>query len=231
MTKSKVKAIIAIIFYILVSFVISDLLVSKIIANKLTDASANTKYLVSALYNLIVYIILFIPLVILYRFEIKIDFFEMKRKEIKISSIALCFVIFYLLNIFAGLLSKAIYDDTSVNQLTLEALVKHSNINALICFFAICIFGPIVEELVFRKAIFNLVGNTYASIIVSSILFASIHLFSSSGSVTYFIAIGLPYLSAGIGLGYAYIKNNRNIMAPIIIHILSNLISFLFILF
>jgi hypothetical protein len=100
----------------------------------------------------------------------------------------------------------------------------------VLIFISAVIIGPVVEELIFRKAIFGLISNDKVALAVSTFIFGAIHLLGEA-SILEALVNGVAYFVMGFVFGYIYLKNNRNIMVPIIVHVLSNLISVIGILF
>jgi len=88
-------------------------------------------------------------------------------------------------------------------------------------FLAICLIGPIMEEIMMRRIILTemskLTDSMWGGILISALMFAVIHLNPAQ------VVFALP---AGIVLGWLYCKT-RSLMVPICIHILNNTISFL----
>ncbi|TAA71666.1 CPBP family intramembrane glutamic endopeptidase [Planococcus salinarum] len=81
--------------------------------------------------------------------------------------------------------------------------------------FAVVLFGPIMEELVFRRVIFgslNQVTNFWIATAVSAVVFAIVHME---------FAHILLYFTTGLILAFLYQKTKR-LLAPIIAHILLN---------
>lgn len=128
-----------------------------------------------------------------------------------------------------------------------EAIINmmQPGIPTILMFFATVIFAPILEELVFRKSIFNLFPKKpYLALVVSSVAFGALHVVSTAigiipdifnGNATYLDFITeffyiIPYCLMGYALGYTYIKSDKNIVAPIFAHMLNNLLSFIMIL-
>ena len=95
---------------------------------------------------------------------------------------------------------------------------------------AVCIviLGPVVEEVLFRGLIFGNLHqkNRWLAYIVTTILFAAIHVWQYVGTVgwtaTLLSAIG--YIPAGIALGWTYEKA-ESVWAPILVHSLINAVS------
>ena len=113
----------------------------------------------------------------------------------------------------------------SDNQSVIESVLKGPSAWAMI--LAAGFLGPICEELVFRKGIFDACKTKEMGILVSSALFGSIHIISSIGMYDGLsvILMTIPYIFSGVALGVIYVKNDCNIWIPTIVHTLSNLIS------
>ena len=117
-------------------------------------------------------------------------------------------------------------NDPSVNQ---QIAIDLTLSQPLFSFFAVVIFAPLTEELIFRgmlaRYLFPKQDNskqTLLFLLVSSVLFALIH---SPGTLQQF----LVYASLGFSLGLAYISR-KGLVYSISLHALNNLVSFLMIL-
>ena len=117
-------------------------------------------------------------------------------------------------------------NDPSVNQQIATDLTLSQ---PLFSFFAVVIFAPLTEELIFRgmlaRYLFPKQDNSKQTLIfllVSSVLFALIH---SPGTLQQF----LVYASLGLSLGLAYVSR-KGLLYSISLHALNNLVSFLMIL-
>ena len=117
-------------------------------------------------------------------------------------------------------------DDPSVNQ---QIATDLTLAQPLFSFFAVVIFAPLTEELIFRgmlaRYLFPKQDNSKQTLIfllVSSLLFALIH-FPGDGQ-QFFV-----YFSLGFSLGLAYISR-KGLVYSISLHALNNLVSFLMIL-
>jgi uncharacterized protein len=116
----------------------------------------------------------------------------------------------------------------SVNQLI---IVRALNSNgAIFMLVSAIIMGPIVEELIFRKAFFGLFQSDKVALVVSSVAFGAVHLVGETSFLQAAVN-GISYFVMGFVFGYIYLKNNRNLWAPTFVHILSNTIAILGILF
>ena len=116
-------------------------------------------------------------------------------------------------------------NDPSVNQQIATDLTLSQ---PLFSFFAVVIFAPLTEELIFRGMLARYLfpkqdkSKQVLFLLVSSVLFALIHF---PGDVQQF----LVYASLGFSLGLAYISR-KGLVYSISLHALNNLVSFLMIL-
>lgn len=112
-------------------------------------------------------------------------------------------------------------NDPSVNQQIATDLTLSQ---PLFSFFAVVIFAPLTEELIFRGMLARYLFSkqTLIFLLVSSVLFALIHF---PGDVQQFFV----YFSLGFSLGLAYISR-KGLVYSISLHALNNLVSFLMIL-
>ena len=117
-------------------------------------------------------------------------------------------------------------EDPSVNQ---QMATDLTLAQPLFSFFAVVIFAPLTEELIFRgmlaRYLFPKQDNSKQTLIfllVTSVLFALIHF---PGTLQQF----LVYASLGLSLGLAYVSR-KGLLYSISLHALNNLVSFLMIL-
>jgi membrane protease YdiL (CAAX protease family) len=150
-------------------------------------------------------------------------------------------LIYYVGNILTELLGIT---GDSENQKTIVALLQSKYV--AIVLLTTVILAPLIEEIVFRKAFFDLLSkktkmNSITIIVVSGISFAMIHfvmaildiLLSEQGlgALLSELIYIVPYFISGLVLGYIYEKSERNILVPITIHMLNNILSAILILF
>lgn len=97
-------------------------------------------------------------------------------------------------------------------------IFKNPNFYNIFYFFLMVIITPVIEEILYRGIILNLLLKKYSvlvSIILSSIIFAFIHL--------KFIGIGYLFLY-GLLFGFAYYKT-KSLFTSILLHFLINLMA------
>ena len=129
-------------------------------------------------------------------------------------SILLMYSVSYLIG---GILENMPGYDEMLNQY----VDLFEGIHPAILIFAGAFIGPVCEEIIFRGIILKEFLKTYnpqKAIIFSSIIFGVIHLIPLQAISAFFI---------GIVLAYVYYKT-RSLWLPIIMHVLNNLIAFIF---
>lgn len=188
--------------------------------------------------NFLTYVALFISLVMILKKDLLEDFKIFTKDNIKKNVIkfliytTLFFVVNYSMNFVVTILKDLIsFESSSSNQEFIEISLQHSSFFMLL---SVILLGPVTEELIFRKCIFGVFGKKILSLIISSLIFGSIHIISSltlGYNVIEILLLAIPYIGAGFLIGFIYMKTDYNIYFVTIIHILSNLISVLFILF
>jgi len=186
-----------------------------------------------SLLNFIVYVTMLPLIYIMIKKDVWTDFSVAKTWRVEWLSIILVGYAYLMLgnfassvlsNMFANLFGITTGD--SVNQMNIRQAITSNG--AFFMVISAVILGPIVEELVFRKAMFGLFKSPKVALAVSSFTFGAIHLLGES-SIQTAIVNGLVYFVMGAVFGYIYLRNNKNLFAPLAVHILSNLISIIFI--
>ncbi|MFP4186911.1 MAG: CPBP family intramembrane glutamic endopeptidase [Acholeplasmataceae bacterium] len=204
---------------------------ARIISGERTDFSPFGM----SLLNFMIYLVLLPGLILILKRDLVDDFKSfLKVKDTWLVILIIGYLYLLVGNFLSNLLSSALSSlfaidmGQSINQLTIiEALDSDGMVFMLV---SAIIMGPIVKELVFRKAIFGLIPSDRIAIIVSTLSFGAIHLFSEA-TIQEALINGVSYFVMGIVFGIIYLRNNRNIWAPIAVHMLSNLIAILGILF
>lgn len=183
----------------------------------------------SALYQFTLYAILLAAILVFMKNDVVYDFNQFKTMKNQWFIILVTGYLYVLIaNYVSGFLSTILSNalsipiSESVNQMTIVRMLNSNGVIFIV--LSAVLIGPVVEELVFRKSIFGLIKNNTLAIIVSSLIFGAIHL-TAEASFAEALINGISYFAMGLVFGFIYIKNERNIMAPIAVHILVNLIS------
>lgn len=206
-----------IIIYILLFFVFSELLV-VIFENIITTTEQAMIFNISI--NVFVYVTLLVSGIILLKKQIVTDFKSLSSKNaVKIFCMCLATLGCAYLGNYIGTIISSIFGDTdSLNQQAIE-LMLFSKYGFLLIINTVLI-GPIVEELVFRKAIHDTLRYfklpNWAILSISSVLFGLIHVISGGDFYNIF-----PYLFMGVSLGYLEMKS-ENIFPSMFVHIFIN---------
>jgi len=115
---------------------------------------------------------------------------------------------------------------SSMNQKLLTLVISQY---PFFMFFSTVIIAPIVEEIIFRFAIFKplSVKNKPIAYILSSFLFGFLHISTSLIFMHNFNELyTLPlYIGSGLVLAYVYDKTDK-LAAPILVHMLNNYMGF-----
>lgn len=182
-----------------------------------------------ALTNFIIYLLLAIGLIFINQTKLVDDYQTLKKDRMAILNVFVSFIIVYLASYISEFLVSLIEEVTSDNQMQITALLKSNY--GLLMFLSAGIFGPLCEELVFRAGIMDIFKKREIGIVVSSFIFALVHIVSSIGqySFTSIIIMFIPYLASGLAFGFIYYKS-KSIWYSIIAHSLYNILAMVLIL-
>ena len=143
-----------------------------------------------------------------------------------IESVLLTFVALYFISALSNILVFILTGlEESVNQ---NQVIEAFNQNPILIIFTTIIYAPIVEEIVFRGAIFRGLRsktNFIVSAIISGLLFGFIHVFDSliNGNFLDLLYI-FVYGALGFVFCYSYEKNH-SIFASMALHFINNFIG------
>ena len=110
-----------------------------------------------------------------------------------------------------------------------EAVRKLIDIAPIYMLFDVAIYAPLVEELTFRKSIRDWINNKKIYILISGLLFGSLHVIGSIKAMSDILFI-IPYSALGISFAKLYTKSN-NIFSSITMHAMHNTLAILLYLF
>lgn len=176
--------------------------------------------------NFIGYFLSFVAVVFFMRDDLINDFnvFKEKKKYYLLYSL-IALIAFMLITLVVEAIIANFVED-SANQAVIEAILNNGG--AIPMVLATVILAPVVEELIYRKAIFYY-GNKYSvacSYIVSILLFTLPHMLSTDMSnMAMWLLQCVPYALSGGLLCLIYHKSNYNIYTVILVHMTNNLIA------
>lgn len=219
--KQNINKIIVLLIYVVMFYGVGELL--PIIFEDYVQTQSHA-ILFTVINNAIIYITLVVSCLILLNKEIITDFKKLeKQNAVKVFLTCLAGVgLVYAGNIVGSILTS-IFGGTgsSANQEALEKILFSPYAFIMIVF--IVVVGPIVEELVFRKSMHEILRSlklpTWLVLGISSVLFGLIHVISAGDFVEVF-----PYILMGVTIGSLEIKT-KNIYPSIFVHIFINALS------
>lgn len=170
-------------------------------------------------------LILFFICLIHFVYKDKFNSIDNSKKMNLLKSVLISIVVFIISYNFDKIISIIIYNVFGNVKSINDSVIKASEKVSIFTYFEVSFAGPILEEIVYRQLLFgylydlHLGCNKYirfiTAIIVSSIVFGSIH----NGV---FHPYMLYYVTSGIILSSLYVYTKR-LSSPIIVHILHNL--------
>lgn len=196
-------------FYSLLIFI--PIVIFNLNNNKLS----NKEQLLTNLFASLSYLIF---IIVIYRKKLKKDYVDFKKnsnnylnigRNYWLTGLGLMMIFNIVINIF---LKNGPTNEQLVQQLIDE--------NPLYMIYSAVIFAPIVEELLFRETLKDIIKNETNYIILSGFLFGLIHIiFNLNNSYEFLYAI--PYGIIGLTFALSYVKT-KNIYTPIIYHAFHN---------
>lgn len=222
------KAIIALLIYVFFVLFGADLIYQFL------ELFSDDKLFLASLSNFFLYLILVVIFIILYKDTVKESIKNFKNQNITFITIFNCYLILMGASIIGNLILMILgKNDQSINQKTIEILL---NSKYAIFTASGAIIGCFVEEIVYRKSIFDIFHEKYKfnpilTCIISGIAFGLIHvIFNISDNNYDELIMSIPYMTQGIALAYMYITYKKNIMVPVAVHTLSNFIAILLVI-
>lgn len=134
------------------------------------------------------------------------------------------FILFASLLLASIILEYLGVNETSQNEATIRGYFEKDTFRLIVLFFMLCIFTPIVEEVIFRKVVYNFIepkASKIVAIIGTGVVFGLMHVITYGDFIQ-----SIPYILMGIALGYVYYRSNKNIYVSIGAHFLNNFVTY-----
>ncbi len=215
----EVVKIIVVVIYALVF-----LWLGKYLATALRKAYPDNPMLASFLVNFIIYIFMFIFTVVLLHKDIKKDYLALnKQNAIKcLILVTIGFAISIMFNVIFNLISEiAKLPSDSINEEGLDLVLRSAY--GVPYFFIIAFVGPVVEELVFRRALTDVLRSfkipRLVVVFIVALVFGFLHVYSGKDYIMVF-----PYIVMGLVLGFLEYATD-SIYIPFILHYINNALS------
>lgn len=179
---------------------------------------------ISHIKNFLIYFIMGLIYLYIYRKDLKKDLKTFKKEYLKIG------FDYWIKGLFIMVTTNLLFNlvfhlGTSVNEQDNIKMLKESFLTEIPI---LILLAPFIEELVFRKSFYKMSDNKHLYAIISGLIFGSLHVITSLSNPLAILLI-IPYSSVGIAFGYLYKKTN-NIFASMSMHILHNTINVILIL-
>ena len=216
MTKERIKGIIAIVLYFLVLPIAGLMIaVSLLKAFRAATGIFNEDIFNDAL-TWIPFLIMLIVFAAMYFKTLKEDFKRLTRKN------AYFIIVLSIAGLILNQTSNMLLDFLGVEDASnVDALMGMFGVSIIMVFIITTICGPVIEELVFRKAYSQVVSNEVVFYIISILSFALVH--STSLRIIPFLIIGATY-------AVGYWKTDKNVASSILLHFINNLVFTCFLL-
>ena len=198
------------------------LLYSDIIIIILTKLGVNIKVLPNNLKIAIMFLINLSLMIMLFIFYSKSIKENLKDLKLNFKSYIKDNFKYYVIGLLIMIISNIIISFFIEGNSTNETLIReYINIMPIYMIFSSCIYAPFTEEMVFRKSLRNCFNNKVLYILLSGLIFGSMHLLSASNLIE--LVFLIPYSSLGCVFAYMYYKTN-NIFVPMTFHMVHNTI-------
>lgn len=215
--KIKIKEIIKFILIFLLYLLYSDIIIII-----LTKLGVNIKALPNNLKIAIMFLINLSLMIMLFIFYSKSIKENLKDLKLNFKSYIKDNFKYYVIGLLIMIISNIIISFFVEGNSTNETLIReYINIMPIYMIFSSCIYAPFTEEMVFRKSLRNCFNNNVLYILLSGLIFGSMHLLSASNLVE--LVFLIPYSSLGCVFAYMYYKTN-NIFVPMTFHMVHNTI-------
>lgn len=168
----------------------------------------------------VIYIVLLILFIYLYRDTFKKGIKDLKKKNIKlVGKIFIYLIITIVVMAVSGMIITGLFPNLEfAND---ELVNKYFGEVGWFMVFSTILYAPIVEEIVFRQTFRDIINNKWFYIIFSSLIFAFYHIGYNFVGLESLLGM-TQYILMGIIFAYAYFKTD-NIYVPISIHFLYNI--------
>ena len=216
----KFKLFLKSLFYIFLYFFLSFLIYSllyKHIYNETNNVLSSLSTIFADLFILFLFIIIFRKKIVPDYTDFKKNFKSYLKENFKYWLYGL------ILMIISNFLIIFFVQDIPTNEEANRMILLSSPISSII---SLVIVAPIIEELITRKTFKDVFNNQYIFIIISGLIFGSLHLLVASS------LIELLYIIPYSILGFAFAKiyyNTDNIWANITFHSLHNFLTIIYI--
>ena len=190
-------------------------IVFKLLGVDINNLSLGIKITYSAIYDILVLAIL----ILLLKKSMKKDFIDMKKNHKQYYQ---KYFKYYLIGLFIMMVSNLIISAISQggNAGNQEAITELFEVAPVYVYCSAVFIAPIVEELVFRRAIKNIIPNSLLFILTSGLVFGGLHVIGNV-EMWYDILYLIPYSALGVAFA-CILQKTDNIFVTIGLHFMHN---------
>lgn len=204
--------LIFILFYFSSLFKVIPLLIFNLNPDKLSDSTSMLLNIFSSL--CVLSILLFI-----YRKDLRENLESFKKRPFKILDTSFKY---YLIGIFGMMFTNILITfflkgTGATNEKLVQDMIEQA---PFLMFINAGILGPIIEELVFRKAYLDTFKTKFLFIFMSSFIFGLMHVITTFTNLVSFLYL-IPYALLGFGLSFMDYQED-SVIPSIIMHALHN---------
>lgn len=202
---------------ILVYFLLSEL---QLLPFQLLDIDVNKIPLYLKVIYLICYEAIIIGIIILINLKkLKNDLSNLKINHKKYFKSCLRY---WLIALFIMYISNLIISFIKSGLPANEEIIRQQfQISPIYIFISAVLFAPILEELIFRQSFRNLFQSKWIFVIISGLVFGSVHVFNSNNITMIDLLYIIPYSAPGMAFAYMLYKTD-NIFVSMGFHMLHN---------
>ena len=174
---------------------------------------------IKSIYLIVYETFITLSIILIYKQELIIDFKEFFKTKIKSFKKYIRYWLIILILMVLSNFIVTLFTSTNIsnNQKSILELFK---IVPIYTIYVTVITAPILEELVFRLSFKKIINNKIIYILLSGLVFGSLHVIGSFNTIADLLFI-IPYSIPGFIFGYIYVKE-ENIFVPISIHFIHN---------
>ncbi len=172
------------------------------------------------IYSLCYEIIILILLISLNKTKLKNDLQDIKKNHKKYfkENIKYWFIGLIIMYITNFIIQFIFLKEMPNNE---ELIRQQFQLSPLYMYISAVLIGPLIEEIVFRLSIKNLIKNEYLFMIISGLIFGALHAFNAEKITIIEILYLIPYSTLGVAFA-KMLNNTKNIYVSTAIHMLHN---------
>lgn len=171
-------------------------------------------------------LLFFFGIVYVYKDCLKKDFLDFIHQNSclkKVWFVVKWVIILFVVNMLGGMLTELLAPSLAVDDGNTTAIYSLASVSTIYTIFKSMVFGVVAEELVFKKAIRDVIPNHNGLfIVVSGLVYALMNIAYTDISVGTLVPFCSYFIFSGV-LSYIYVKNN-NIVMVMLVKLFYNLI-------